>query len=204
VFSNIKLGVLKYDEVMDTLYSLETDVESKSPKFVFYHVMSPHEPFCFDANGDPVPQHPFYDSTEWTTKYAMEGYRDYFRKNYPGNITGLNIHLRSVIQDILDKSKRNSVIIIQSDHGSPLGLDPQSPDDTDMVERFGILNAIFLPTKYPRNGLTSSMSSINTFPSLLNDVFKLSIPLQETKAYFSYGDLDFIDVTERVLEKEKN
>ena len=69
-----------------------------------------------------------------------------------------------------------------------------------MVERFGILNAIYLPPGYPGVGLTDTMSSINTFPAVLNNVFNLEIPLQENRAYFSYGDLDFIDVTDRVHE----
>lgn len=194
-----RLQVIKYDQVVRALDSLEFDAYENGPKFVFYHIISPHEPFSFDASGNPVPRHPYFDSTQlMTDKQSMTGYRDWFKKNYPDNVLGLNYHLKSTIQGILDASEGNAVIILQSDHGSSLGLDPQSVAQSDVVERFGILNAIFMPAKYPRSGLTDTMSSVNTFPVIFNNIFNLNLPLRDNHAYYSNGDLEFTDVTDRL------
>ena len=190
--------ILKYDQVVGALESLVFDAHGQSPKFVFHHILSPHKPFGFDSNGNPVSRHPFYDSTDWMDKEPKSGYKDWYKSNYPKNVAGLNQHLKSAIQDIMETSGGNAIIILQSDHGSALGLNPLSPAQSDIVERFGNLNAIFLPAEYPRDGLTDTMSSINTFPVVLNNIFNLQLPLHENRAYYSYGDLEFTDVTEQV------
>ena len=193
-----KLGVWKYDNITEQLDSLVSFTQHDSPKFVFQHIISPHEPFCFDSDGGPVSMHPHYDFTDWIDKYSVPGYKDWFKENYPKNIAGLNHHLKLAIQNILEASQGNAIIILQSDHGSALGLNPLSLEQSDLVERFGILNAIFLPAKYERNSLIGTMSSVNTFPIILNNVFNLDLPLQKDRAYYSEGDLEFVDVTNYV------
>ena len=69
-----------------------------------------------------------------------------------------------------------------------------------MKERFGILNAIYLPPGLSRKGLNDSLSSVNTFPVVLNNVFDLDIKTLDDRAYYSRGDLQFVEVTERVRQ----
>ena len=143
--------------------------------------------------------HPVYDSSEWfSDKLKMPGYLDWLKENYPKNVGGLNHHLKLALQEILDASGGKAIIVLQADHGSALGWVSESRDRTDIVERFGILNAIYLPAVYSQYGLEHSMSSVNTFPVIFNNVFGLEIPTRDNLAFYSEGDLEFEDVTLRL------
>ena len=146
--------------------------------------MSPHQSFCFDENGKMVPRHLVYEVSAWLEdRLAVPGYAAWATKNYPRNVAGLNIHVKDAIKRILDISNGNAVVIVQSDHGSSYGLDPHSAARTDIVERFGILNAVFLPARFPRDGLDERMSSVNTFRVLLRNVFDVNLPALENRAF---------------------
>lgn len=196
-----RLQLTPFGRVVTTLENLTDAAEYPSPKFVFCHILSPHEPFTFAKDGSAVSRHPLYDSSPWLAdKQDMPGYNEWVKNNYPKNVEGLNHHLKNAIEEILESTKRNAIIIIQSDHGSSLGLIPTEPTETDMLERFGILNAVFIPAKYSRNGLDQVMSSVNTFPVLLNNVFNLNIERLEDRAFYSRGDLEFLEVTSRIRD----
>ena len=68
------------------------------------------------------------------------------------------------------------------------------------MERFGILNALYLPADIPRDGLEQTMSSVNTFRAVLSNTFELDLPVLEDRAFYSMGDLDFEEVTQRLYE----
>jgi hypothetical protein len=192
-----RLELTPYYRTTAAINSLTRRAFESGPKFVFSHIMSPHPPFSFDADGNPAaPRHLF---SHWTAaKRALPGYQEWFRQKYPEDVTGLNLHMQPAIQKILDASRGNAIIIIQSDHGPPMGLYPQSAEQSDLVERFGILNAIYLPPGYSREGLHDHISSINTFTVVLNSVFGLQLQMLKDRAYFSDSDLNFIEVTERI------
>jgi hypothetical protein len=191
----------KCDSIVDALGQLGAVANQDGPKFVFYHIMSPHPPYCFDENGEMIPRHPVYDVSAWLEdNLAIPGYNDWVMENYPKNIAGLNFHVIEAINSILDQSEGNAVVIIQSDHGSSSGTDLHSTGRTDMVERFGILNAIYMPADFPRYGLEESMSSVNTFRTVLSNIFDLDLPPLQNRAFYSRGDLDFEDVTHRLQE----
>jgi membrane-anchored protein YejM (alkaline phosphatase superfamily) len=194
-----RLGFTKYDQIVKTLDELGDVANESGPKFVFYHINSPHSHYCFDENGEMVSRHPVYDFSAWMSdRRAIPGYFAWGRENYPRNVAGLNIHVTKSIQRILDESEGDAIVIVQSDHGSPYGVDPLSATKTDVVERFGILNAIFLPDKFPRADLDKKISSVNTFRLILRNVFNVNLPALENRAYYSIGDLDFEDITQRL------
>jgi hypothetical protein len=195
------LQLSKYGRIVGALDNLAKIAEHPGPKFVFYHLLSPHEPFSFDSDGGPVDRHPVYDSSPWLAdKLAMPGYAEWKKKSYPRNVQGLNHHLKRALRQLLNATARSAVVIVQADHGSSLGYRPESPEHTDMKERFGILNAIYLPPGLSRKGLNDSLSSVNTFPVVLNNVFDLDIKTLDDRAYYSRGDLQFVEVTERVRQ----
>lgn len=195
------LQLTPFGRTVTTLDNLTDAAEYPGPKFVFCYILSPHEPFAFARDGSAISPHPVYDSSPWLSdKIEMPGYLEWVKKNYPQNVEGLNHHLKNAIEEILESTQRNAVIIIQSDHGSSLGLNPAQAAGTDMLERFGILNAVFIPPKYSRKGLDQRVSSINTFPILLNNVFNLNIERLEDRAFYSRGDLEFLDVTSRIRD----
>jgi hypothetical protein len=195
-----QLEISDYDRVVGSLADLESAADEPGPKFVFHHIVSPHEPFCFDEKGERTEPHPLYDSSQLINdKVSMPGYREWFTETYPVNLAGFNRHLETTFRKIMDSSGGNAVIIVQSDHGSHAGFDPGSPENSDIVERFGILNAVYLPPGLPRHGLERTMSSVNTFRVVFNNLFGLELPLLEDRAFFSDGDLDFQEVTENLV-----
>ena len=195
------LQISKFDRIVGRLDSLGLVSNKANPKLVLYHVLSPHAPFCFNANGEMVPPHPIYDASPWfSDAIAQPGYKEWYRENYPLNIAGLNHHLKTAIQRVLESSGRDAIIIIQSDHGPTVGFDMKSVANTDVAERFGILNAVFLPANISRDGLEQTMSAVNTFRVVLRNTFNLYLPPLQDKAFYSVGDMNFEEVTNRLDE----
>ena len=195
----VPFAMTMHESLLRTFGELASIKPHSSPTFVFYHVLSPHFPFSFKEDGSQALRHPVYDASAWVEdRNKLEGYRDYYLQNYPKNVAGLNLHLKKVLESILENTKRNAVVIIQSDHGSSLGLVPNSSGDTDIPERFGILNAIYLPNDIPSIGMTADMSSVNTFPLIFNNIFRLDLPILRDKAFLVDQDLRSDDVTARL------
>ena len=94
-----------------------------------------------------------------------------------------------------------AVVILQSDHGSQLGMDPFDAAKADVPERFGILNAIYVPARYASPELAEDLSAVNTFRVVFRSVFGLDLPCLEDRAWFSIGDLDFTEVTDRLQQR---
>jgi len=162
----------KYNAVVRMLQRLAALADENGPKFVFAHVMAPHDPFCFDEKGGTKTRDPVYDRSPWVEDQRVSaGWSDWYRTWYPKNVAGLNVHVRVALQRILDCTRGEAVIIVQADHGSHLGLDPRSVDGSDLAERFGILSAIYIPAWCDRSGLYPGMSSVNTFRFILSNVF---------------------------------
>lgn len=193
------LRISKCDRITATLAKLGSVANEDRPKFVFFHIMSPHQPYCFDENGGMTSPHPLYDASAWLEdKLAVPGYLDWVTENYPRNVAGLNIHVKEAIQRILDASEGNAIVIVQSDHGPAAGMHPHSVAAIDAVERFGILNAIFLPDEFSRHGLEQTISAVNTFRIVLRNAFGVDLPAVGDRAFYSRGDLEFEEVTHRL------
>ena len=68
-------------------------------------------------------------------------------------------------------------IIVQGDHGPRLGLTDEV-ETSDVEDRFGILNAFYLPGDAELK-LYPSISSVNTFRLILSEYFDANYPLLE-------------------------
>jgi hypothetical protein len=178
--------------------------DAPGPKFVFYHILAPHPPCCFDERGALVPPHPVFDASPWLDDVrGLPGYKEFLRTSYPRNVAGLNVHMRTALEALLRATHGQAIIIVQSDHGSHLNLDPYSAARTDVPERFGILNAIYLPPSIERAGLAPDLSAINTLRLVLNRALGCQLPMLENRAWYSIGDLTFTEVTGRLHESAR-
>lgn len=134
------------------------------PKFVFVHMMAPHSPFLFAADGEPLdPQH----------------YRDW--NYYLGNY----IYTTRVIQELVGSLMSAAdpahppVIILQSDHGARNGKD----DYINVMKNYPpayrnlIMDALYLPGCNTTD-LVQNVNPINTFPIVFNCYFNAGIPLK--------------------------
>ncbi|KAA3646314.1 MAG: hypothetical protein DWQ07_08835 [Chloroflexi bacterium] len=186
----------KHRERIEYTFTRLPDFASRDGKFFFFaHVIAPHPPFVFDASGaplEPVAPFSFRDGT-----LSQEQERDYIR-GYRDQLEYINTLLIDTIESILAQSTEAPIIIVQGDHGPGSQLKWTSIEDTNLLERMGILNAIHLPggpdILYP------DISPVNTFRSVFNCYFDTDFELLTEKHYISLYDspYDFLDITKEL------
>jgi hypothetical protein len=121
--------------------------ESIDPKFLFFHLLCPHEPFVFDENGDPVA----YEN--------MHNWVDY--KYYIGQLKFISDNINKLSEVIL-ATDPNAIVIIQSDHGAR-GFNFRDPH---------CLNILYLQGK---KADIEGLSPINTLRLALNYAFDIKL-----------------------------
>lgn len=134
------------ESVLDAFASLSKVAAADGPKFVFAHIVSPHEPFIFGPEGQSVP---LKKRGDWRDKSL-----------YLGQYIFITKKAEEVINSILEKSKTPPIIIVQSDHG--VRFDKPSANK--------IFNAYYLPDD-GNNLLYNSISPVNTFRLIFNYYF---------------------------------
>ncbi|MBE0698804.1 MAG: hypothetical protein IH586_17940, partial [Anaerolineaceae bacterium] len=146
--------------------------EVQTPKFVYLHVMLPHLPIIYDANGGRVD---FAHRIDWNY--------------YLGQHKFTTKMAEQVVEQILKNAdpKRPPVIILQSDHGAR-NLPSDDPDLVSLENyadtyKTSILNAVLLPG-FDYSQLTDDFSPDETFVIVLNHYFNAGVvvePQIETK-----------------------
>ena len=150
--------------VLDTLEQLPRE---PGPKFVFIHLVSPHRPFVFDAEGNPVD-----DEYTWTrSNIGIDAYKQGYREQ----IAYLNGRIENIVRTMISESAVPPVILIQGDHG---------PEEGSSQDRMQILNAMYL-AGHGSDGLYPTITSANTFRVIFNTVFEAGLPLLPDASYFS-------------------
>lgn len=169
-----------------------------SPRFVYAHIMSPHQPFVFDEYGNPItPDYPYVIFHQRKAERDREGYLEGYRQQ----LIFTNKKIMEVIDRLLEDSERPPIIILQADHGPPgdLGHDRKS----GLQIRFPILNAYYLPDN-AGNQLYGEITPVNTFRLIFDEYFGAEYGLLEDKAYSTVtGEpYRYIEVTEILNMKE--
>ena len=144
--------------ILDELKQLPKDEEQK---FVFAHILVPHDPFIFTPDG----------RFHWA-EYPVDG--------YVSNVEFLNTHIIPVVDEIIKQSSIPPVIIIMGDHG-PAGV----PGDADPETRMAILNALYVSDQ-AKEDLYKSITPVNTFRVVFNNYFGTTYPLLDDRSYYSY------------------
>jgi hypothetical protein len=157
----------------------------------------PHVPFVFDADGNPVQPMGSADG------YAYTGGLEHYLQGYRGQAQYASKLAEEAIDDILRNSPTPPVIILQGDHGPGAYLDAGSADNTCLRERFGILNALYLPGQDAgrlAQSVPQDLTPVNTFRVVFNLYFGADLPMLPNHQYVAARQYvyDTIDVTGRV------
>jgi hypothetical protein len=150
------------ERVLYVLDSLKVLPSMPGPKFVFVHLLMPHDPFDFGPDGEYVESWSSADRASY-----FEGYRRqviYISKVIP-----------EVTAAIIANSPTPPVIIIQGDHGP-------SYNNADL-QRMGILNAYYLPEG--SEALYNTITPVNTFRIIFNTYFGGKFDLLDDVSYMS-------------------
>jgi hypothetical protein len=145
------------ERILYTIDRLEAVPEIPGPKFVFAHILAPHPPYVFEADGKPVEEE----------KGKIIGYRD--------QVAYVNTRMFSVLEAIIIKSNTPPVIILQGDHG---------PDSFAPQDRMAILNAYYLP-RGVNDLLYTNISPVNSFRVVFNSAFAGDFPLLDDRSYYT-------------------
>jgi hypothetical protein len=190
------------------LDSLDDIVESNvtnSPSFTFAHILVPHEPFVFNADGSINNMSTDYDNIGKTVS-----------NKYLDQIKYINTEMKNLIENITS-SDPDAVIILQADEGfyphlffgnSSLNNKIKSGDynmedwDTDYLKaKYGVLAAYRLPK--PNEGTsTVGTDSVNIFRYIFNEYFDAGMTyLPNCQFGLPKGiinALDYTDITDKL------
>jgi hypothetical protein len=174
------------NRLLFTLDELPLVAALDGPKFVFVHLLAPHEPFVFRPDGGYVERH-----TPFTLNNDSET-RDWevYSSGYVGQLAYLNTRLVGVMSEILAASETPPIIVLQGDHGIRRMQDPWA--------RVAILNAYYFPGQVGE-GLYPTISPVNTFRLMLDNLFGTQLGLLPDRTYQSFaGDTYDFMVTDHL------
>jgi hypothetical protein len=157
-------GMTAFVYVLEELDQLPSE---PGPKFVFVHIVSPHRPFVFDAEGNPTD-----DDYDWAPSDIG---LDQYKVGYREQVQFLNRRLRQTLDQIIEQSDTPPIIVIQGDHG---------PEEGSSSDRMSILNALYFGDQ-ASDALEPSISPINVFRVALTEAFGADLPLLDNRSYYS-------------------
>jgi hypothetical protein len=169
-------------------------------------MLCPHPPFVLGENGEDAShrEDPFFLSDGDKFQARSSDPRVYVR-GYRAQAVFITKKIEQVIDEILARSPRPPIVILQSDHGSGLRLNMESKEQTDLIERMSILNCYFFPDRDYR-ALYQDISPVNSFRVVLNTFFGSKVDLLPDRSYFSTWSIPFrfMEVTDSVRSRPQN
>jgi hypothetical protein len=187
----------KVDYHRHALESIRDAARLEGPKFVFWHLLLPHNPFVFDRHGNVT-----------QAAYSRMDDDDESRKQpYLDQMMFLNGKMLQIVDDILKSSRTPPIIIIQGDHG-PMAKMPRRSSGNQKAwlpsaaERMPILNAYLVPDAV-RAKLYPAITPVNTFRILFSELFGADLPLLPDRSYFCHyvKAIEMAEVTDQVLPR---
>ena len=178
----------------------KTSVPGTQPRFIFVHILAPHPPFVFDANGNSVrPKTMSYSIVDGNHYFQNGGTPKEYADGYSGQVTYISKLMLAAVDRILKNNSKPPVIIIQGDHGSKLKLNQEEVEKTDLNECFPNLNAFYVPAKV-REKLYEGVSPVNSFRLLFNGLFNDNFPQLPDRSYYSSWSFPyrFVEVTGKI------
>jgi hypothetical protein len=171
--------------------------------FVFAHIICPHPPFVFQADGQPKVNSLPYSIADGSHFVGYKGTRQEYIEGYRAQVAYVNTLLEEAIDRILAASETPPVIIIQGDHGPGAYFRWNSLEKSNLSERLSILNAYYFPGG-DEGWLYPSITPVNSFRVLFNRYFGMDFELLDDAVYFSNWSTpyDFVDITERLASPQ--
>ena len=150
-----------YQQTRFILSDLKNVPPMKNPKFVFVHILVPHGPFVFTADG------------------KFKSREDRSRNGYGDNAKFIDQNILTALQTIIATSENPPIILLMGDHGPPTGRYATRED------RMKILNAYYVD-KQTGADLYDSITPVNSFRIIFNDYFGESFPLLDDVSHYAY------------------
>ena len=161
------------------------------PKFVFAHVLLPHDPYVFRADGSFLTEAEAKAETNERTLYA-------------GQLAYANTQIKAIVDNLLSGPEATRpIVIIEGDEG-PLAcrsVDCVGTSANYLRIRLGNLVAMYLPGTDVQ--LPDTFSSVNTFRTVFRTYFGADLPELPDRSYtWPNNDhiYDFQDITDLITD----
>jgi hypothetical protein len=175
------------DSARYQLKVLDAIIEEPGRKYVFAHILLPHDPYVFLEDGSFDP-----DSATYGSQLAYTNER----------LQGLVERMLAVPED------ERPIIILQADEGpypdrfreDQDGFDWATATDDEILSKFGILNAMYLPGPEGEAPLREDLSAVNTYPELFRRYFGAEMDERPDRVLASSRarPWDLLDITDRL------
>jgi hypothetical protein len=170
---------------------LEELAEQPGPRYVLAHILLPHAPYVFLEDGT-------FDADAAT---------------FETQLAYLNRWLQGFIEPLLERPEaERPIIVLQGDEGpypdrfraDQDGFDWSTASDEELVTKFGILNAMYLPGPEGDAPLPAGLTAVNTYPELFARYFGADVPRHPDRVTASTRarPYDLLDVTDRLRATE--
>lgn len=169
---------------------------SDRPMFVLVHVLLPHPPYVFNAEGEWVPAE---------EERARGG-----RLGYVEQLEFVNDRLRQLLGELLSgPESEHPIVLLQADEGpfppryaaDVEGFDWRTATEEELEQKLAILNAYYLPGEDAESALYPSISPVNSFRLVLDRYFDADLPLLQDRSFVFLDEdhlYDFVEVTDRL------
>ncbi len=158
-------------KVLDAFDAIETLTSQSERLFVFAHVIAPHPPFVFMADGTPR-ESPLPFTFNDGDQFRQSD--DDYLKGYGEQTQFVTRRLISIVETLLNRPGPPPAIVLHGDHG---------PGRTNMTERLGIFAAYYFPDSDVR--LEDTVTPINLARALATTYLGVNLPPLADRSYFS-------------------
>ncbi len=161
------------DRVLRIFNDLPETTAYPAPRFVFAHLVIPHPPYIFRADGtfDP-PDGPFLLASPYDRASDPR---------YVEQLQFVNAQLRTTLTRLIAQDPEG-IIVLQSDHGPGALEDETAADSVKVRHKMGILHAIRDPALPPA---AAPPAPANLFRGVLNRHLQTDFSLLPERSYYS-------------------
>jgi len=174
------------NQVLYVANTTKQAVHLPQDNFTFIHMLVPHPPFVFGAEGEKLKHTALYSFTDGP---SAQGTPEDYLRDYANQLIYTNQLVMEMLDYIFAHSPTPPIIIIQGDHG-PRGFVGKDFADTNMYESFSILNAYYFPDQN-YSALYPSISPVNSFRVVLMQYFSEDLELLRDASYYSAHQTPF-------------
>lgn len=173
--------------ILNAFRALEGSAFEKGPFFMFAHIMAPHPPFVFGADGEAVEPDYLFSMVDGDRLHGCgDEARAAYIVSYRDQLAYLNGRILTAVDAILKASAEPPIIVLQGDHGSRAYADFDDPEASYFKESLAILNAYHLPGG-GRELVRPGISPVNTFRLIFDRYFGTDLePLPDRSAWTTW------------------
>jgi hypothetical protein len=173
------------DGTLFELRQLQRVATAPGPKFVFAHLLLPHDPYVFHADGSVI--------TEAESRATDEG------RLYAGQVEFANRQIRDIVGYLLaGPEEERPVVIIEGDEGPLACRNTDCPSMTPDYLRLRLGNLVGLYLPGVDEVVPDTFTSVNTFRLVFSTYFAADLPPLPDRSFTWPDDdhvYDFRDVT---------